>query len=256
MHDYLIIVSMKRICVFNEKGGTGKTTVGLFLAGYLAYGCGKRVCVIDYDYPSYHFSSMREQELRLLEIPQSPLSVWFRDNAEQSAAYDVMRFPSSGGTPVDVISFAGRAASGGYDYLIYDFPGAFTLQSPVSILAMNDFIDFVAVPMDTDSQSRRSALVVADAFLNAGISCCAFWNRVTLYESKGDRSRFRRGAEPFTERGIPVMDEAVREIRKFSRDSDEHLFVRSTLCFPQKYIRQWCPSLPLFLSELKSRIDR
>ena len=109
--------------------------------------------------------------------------------------------------------------------------------------------------MDTDTQSRRSALVVADAIQQQGIPLALFWNRVSLWEAKGDGGRFRRGAEPFLSRGMDVMDEMVRDIRKFSRDSSEMAFIRSTLCFPIRYVNKWSPAIIPFLEALKSRID-
>ena len=65
---------MKRISIYNEKGGSGKTTVGIMLASYLAYSCGRRVCVLDFDYPTFHFSQIRDQELEILRNPRSQLA--------------------------------------------------------------------------------------------------------------------------------------------------------------------------------------
>ena len=109
--------------------------------------------------------------------------------------------------------------------------------------------------MDTDIQSRRSALVVADAIARVGIPLALFWNRVSVWEAKGDGARFRRGAEPFVSRGMEVMDLVVRDIRKFSRDPSEMAFIRSTLCFPVRYVNQWSPAIIPFLEALEARID-
>lgn len=249
---------MEKICIYNEKGGVGKTTIGLLLAGYLAYCKGKRVCVLDFDYPTYHFSEVRRSEERFLRDPRSPLSVWMRDNAPALPPYDICRVPTNKAgvyTPAAVFPFVSGLRGSGADYLLYDFPGRFTQDEPMSFLAANGFIDKVVIPMDTDMQSRRSALFIADAMQRNGIACTAFWNRVSVFERSGTGERFRRGAEPFIQRGLTVMDEVVRDIRKFSRDSDEHLFIRSTMCFPERYIRQWAPSLFPFLESLTAFID-
>ena len=145
--------------------------------------------------------------------------------------------------------------AGGYSYVLLDFPGRFTFDEPVSYVAANGYLDYVAVPMDTDSQSRRSALVVADAMRRQGVPLVLFWNRVSFSEAKGDGSRFRRGAEPVLSRGLPVMDEVLRDIRKISRDPSEMAFVRSTLCFPVRYVNKWSPAIIPFLEALKGRID-
>ncbi len=249
---------MRRVTIFNEKGGVGKTTLSLLLAGYLAYAKGQKVCVLDFDSPSYHFSDIRRGEDRILENPRSPLSIWLRDNPSRVAPYDVLRVPVSRSDrfdPVQTIAYIDNVCSGDCDWLIYDFPGRFTKDEIVSVLAANGWIDFVAIPMDTDSQSRRSALVIGDAMVRSGIPCAAFWNKVSSYEAKGSGVRFRRGAQPFERRGIPVMDEAVREIKRISRDSDEMLFVRSTYCFPVRYINHWSPAVIPFLDALVGRIE-
>lgn len=250
---------MVRVSIYNEKGGVGKTTISYMLAGFLAYVKGKKVCVLDFDYPTYHFSDIRATEQAILSNPKSPLAAYLRENAQDMEPYTIYRVPTNKAgvyTPDMVFSIVQTAYAQGYDYILMDFPGRFSAEEPISFLAASHMIDFVALPMDTDSQARKSALIIAEAMTRSGVPCAAFWNKVTVYEAKGDGSRFRRGAEPFLKYGVPVMDEVVRDIRKFSRDANEMLFVRSTLCFPLKYIRQWSPSLLPFLEALVERIDR
>lgn len=250
---------MYRISVYNEKGGVGKTTVSVLLASHLAYVKGRRVCVLDFDAPTYHFSELRTSEERFLLNPRSPLSVWMSGNGGTVKPYDVLRVPTTSGSlyqPEEIFPMVMGIRPEDYDFLIFDFPGRFSQEEPVSLLAANGCLDFVAIPMDTDTQARRSALVIADALHRQGIRCCCFWNRVSAFERSGSAGRLSRGAEPFLQRGIPVMDAAVREIRKFSRDSDEQLFVRSTMCFPERYVSQWSPSLIPFLESLEDMITQ
>lgn len=249
---------MKKISIYNEKGGVGKTTVSCMLAGFLAYVKGFKVCVLDFDAPTYHFSELRRVEEKILSDPKSPLSVWLREHPSKVTPYTIYRIPTDGAgvyRPEEVFAIMRDITRQDFDYIIIDFPGRFSADEPVSFMAASGLIDFVAVPTDTDSQARKSALVISEALTRAGVPCTVFWNKVTVYEARGDGSRFRRGAEPFLRYGVPVMDEVVREIRKFSRDADEHLFIRSTMCFPDRYIRQWIPSLIPFLEALTDRID-
>ena len=248
---------MRRISIYNEKGGSGKTTVGILLASYLTYSCGKRVAILDFDSPTFHFSQVRDTELELMKNPRAQISLWLRNN-ETPAPYDIFRVPTTIAGSYDyddIMEVILNTCDENYDYVFYDFPGRFSEEEPVALLAANGMIDFVAVPMDTDIQSRKSALIVCCALLDSGVPNIAFWNRVTRGEYEGNGNRFKRGAAPFAEYGIPVMENAIREIKTFSRDSDELLFVRSTLCFPDKYIRQRCPFMFGFLEELKGIID-
>ena len=249
---------MVRLSIYNEKGGVGKTTLTVLVASYLAYGRGLRVCVVDFDYPTYHLWQLRESELSILADPRSPLAAWLRENPSEAEPYTVIRaHPGAGGvfSPREVFALERGIDPIRYDILLYDFPGRFTPDEPVSLLAANGGLDFVGIPMDTDVQSRRSALVVADALAGEGVPLVLFWNRVSAPESRGSGVRFRRGAEPFVSRGMDVMDEAVRDVRIISRDSSEMAFVRSTLCFPTRYVNMRSASIIPFLEALKGRID-
>lgn len=248
---------MKRISIYNEKGGSGKTTIGILLASYLAYVRKKRVCVLDFDYPTFHFDQVRQGEMDILKNPRSQLSIWLRDN-DVPRPYEVYQVPTTDAGTYSyeaLLNFIAGFREEDYDYMLLDFPGRFSEDEPVAMLAANGVIDFVAVPMDTDTQSRKSALIVCCALLESGVPNIAFWNRVTKCESNGNRERFRKGAQPFASYGIPVMEEMVREVKTFSRDSDELLFVRSTLCFPDRFMSRRCPSFFPFLEELVRYID-
>ena len=248
---------MKKISIFNEKGGSGKTTVTLMLASYLAYSRGKRICVLDFDAPSYHLCEIRSSELALLDDPRSQLSIWMKNHPGGPEPYGIMKAaPSDGDRPGvdDVLSIIETVSRGPYDYILYDFPGHFTEDDPAAYLPANGFIDFIAIPMDTDRQSRLSAYIVASALKGCGVRPCLFWNRVTSQEEKGGK-RFAVGAEPFRRLGLDVMEEKVRDLKMFSRDSSELAFIRSTICFPERYIRMRCPSVIPFLEALSGRID-
>lgn len=248
---------MYKVTIYNEKGGVGKTTVSYLLAGYLRYIQGRSVCVIDFDHPSYHFNEIRRNELSIVQNPRTQLSMWLHSNPVEFAPYDIYKAPIGSDGRYDhflIMQFIANLSS--YDYIIYDFPGRFTEEEAISILAANGMIDYVAIPTDTDIQSRKSALVVADAVHRQGIPCCVFWNRVTAVESKKNSQRFHIGGEPFRKIGVDVMDESIKELKKFSRDSSEMMFVRSTLCFPKRYIDYWCPGAVPFLEALIDRIEK
>lgn len=247
---------MVRLSIYNEKGGVGKTTMSYLLAGYLAYVRGKSVCVLDFDAPSFHFHAIRREEEQILQNPRSQLALWMKNNPPQYEPYAILKIPTNLSgfyTPEDVFPFVKSLSD--YDYIIYDFPGRFTEDEPVAFLAANGLLDFVAIPTDTDSQSRKSALVVADAMKRQGVPCVVYWNRVSVYEARGNGARFDRGSEPFRKLGVPVMEESVREVRKLSRDASELQFIRSTMCFPVKYVNYWSPSLIPFLEALVERIE-
>ena len=58
---------MKVISFFSAKGGTGKTTFNVLLASYIKYRLGRRVMILDFDYPEFNLWHMRERDLLYLE---------------------------------------------------------------------------------------------------------------------------------------------------------------------------------------------
>ena len=62
---------MSRQCVFialsNQKGGVGKSTMTVLLASYFHYVMGKRVAVVDCDYPQFSIQSLRTRDMQNVE---------------------------------------------------------------------------------------------------------------------------------------------------------------------------------------------
>lgn len=120
-------MAAKIIAVINQKGGTGKTTVSMNLAGALARR-GKRVCVIDAD-------------------PQGTATRW------AASAPDDAPFPA----PVLGLSAAGgkvhrevRKLVGDYDYILIDCPPAADSPVPQSALLVADLGLIPVIPSPPD----------------------------------------------------------------------------------------------------------
>lgn len=120
-------MAAKIIAVVNQKGGTGKTTVSMNLAGALARR-GRKVCVIDAD-------------------PQGTATRW------AASAPDDDPFPAS----VLGLSAAGgkvhrevRKLVGDYDYIIIDCPPAADSPVPQSALLVADLCLIPVIPSPPD----------------------------------------------------------------------------------------------------------
>ena len=55
------------VALSNQKGGVGKSTMAVLLAGYFHYVAGKRVVVVDCDYPQYSVNGLRGRDVKNLE---------------------------------------------------------------------------------------------------------------------------------------------------------------------------------------------
>ena len=242
---------MKRVSIFSPKGGSGKTTMTVLLSSWLSYHEGAKVCVMDFDSPMHHLRSLRESDLSLAGDPSSQLSARLREGSAPEP-YDILTVKAAEKEVLDTVD---RLSTCSLDYLLYDLPPGMGPEDPVTTLVTEGYIDFVAIPVDTDPLSVRSALVLADALRRCAVPEVLFWNRVSTTEASTDCKRLSLGAEPFTSRGFTLMDENVRELRTLSRDCSEMGFIRSTLCFPERHITPRCPSLLPFLECLRRHID-
>ena len=133
---------MKRVAIYNEKGGVGKTTITAMFSSYLSYELGKRVCVLDFDSPAFHFMDLRKTELTIAGNPKSPLSWWLQHNPTEGEPYDIISFPTAKDGlyhPGTVFPYLKSLLSADYDYVFYDFPGRFAPGEPVSFLGANRY---------------------------------------------------------------------------------------------------------------------
>lgn len=252
---------MKRITFFNEKGGTGKTLFNMLFASWLAYEKGQRVMVQDFDYPSYQFFKTRQHELELIKSDPNFAKMVVSDPYPLGRVFGKEAF-----TREELLAIIEqvRSQSNGEGYYIMDFPGRFLPNDPVHALAMAGLIDFCIFPVDTDRQSRSSALFVNSVLNNPKIlarcgktfqETMVLWNRETSQERRGSRDFYALADETFKSIGIPVCSTRCREILSFRRDGDVFGFFRSTVCYPKINIKRTAPWLEDIFEEILARIN-
>ena len=81
--------------------------------------------------------------------------------------------------------------------------------------------------------------------------------RAALQITQGELARegyLDSGERIFTERDIEVLPYRIRSFQKARRDSDERLFVRSTVCWPAKYVEMACPAVVPLYEEIRGLI--
>ena len=253
---------MKTIAFFNPKGGVGKTLHTKLFASYLAYGLGARVCVFDAE-KDQRIIRQRGSDLRLMSDAGSYLARYLKSDPVGREPYDIRRLGEGVENYTadylerltsDVWSFRAREDSV-YDYVLFDFPATFLEYSPAFALISSGVVDLVAVPVDTDADTRQEALIAVDLMRRNETKSVLFWNNVSADEVK--RPGFLEfGEKIFRDNGFEFMPERVRSFVKARRDSDTLFFVKSTVCWPEKYIRLSCPYLIDFYVALKDRLDR
>jgi len=248
---------MKIFTFFNEKGGTGKTTLTVLFASWLAYCKKHNVRVVDCDYPSFQLAAMRKLEVAYMK--ENPLSPMAR-LATLSAPYPLgkamvkERFAKA---DLERIASEIRRQCSGDGYMLLDFPGRFLAGDPAYDLIQRGMIDLIAFPIDTDRQSRAAALNTWREIrkINPSQKMVFVWNRETAQERRGTKDWYSAADAAFRGAGIEVAATRVRDVLIARRDSTTFGFIRSTMCFPEANVRRACPSLLPLFEEMKARLD-
>ena len=223
----MIVVSF-----FSAKGGTGKTTFNMSMASFLKYHLGKAVIVLDADTPEYNLYNSRVRELD-----------YKRKNGgiDESALYPVWKVLDV--TPEGIESLAGKldALRGSVDYVLIDFPGSCVKDDAIWTFARRGVLDLVVIPVDMDPMVLASALQLAEIFTHVGQKVLLFFNKV---HGKIPSEKYDAVAELFRSRGFRMSECRIKNALAMSRDAESGSnYLRSTICFPEKTVRDLNPQL-------------
>ena len=140
------------VAICNQKGGVGKSTMTVLLAGYYHYLKGLNVAVIDCDYPQYSLIRMKERDMRAVEQ-----SEYFRQlmvaqyGRIQKKAYTIV-----GSKAENARDAAGKLMkSGNYDLIIVDLPGTVNSSGVINTIVN---MDYVLTPIIPDRIVMQSSL--------------------------------------------------------------------------------------------------
>lgn len=234
---------MKVISFFTAKGGTGKTTFNVLLASYIKYRLGKRVMVLDFDYPEHNLSYMRRRDLRYLEregIHYSEEDFFPIESIDKMSAQEL-----------DDISRSFRDLSD-VDYLILDFPGSFAADDPVTQLMAEGYIDLMVIPVELDPMIIASMLSLSRILMDFGQRTLLFFNRVYGREPKEAYGRVR---EWFAEEGSVISEHYVKQSTSLKKEMDEKSHIRSTVNFPIAYANRNNPGITKLFDEVLEYVE-
>ena len=260
-------MAKKTITFFNEKGGTGKTTFAALFASWLRYNQGEEVVVYDYDFPSFHLGKFREVD-----------NYYYKENGglfqkmcdEAGEPYPIVTVGSSGVFEREqlreMVSGLKAEKGSGSGYIVLDFPGSFKSKDPIFHYLANGLIDLIVLPINSDSQSRLSALnvfrmmrhpdIMKLSGKDAGQECLFLWNGVTQTEAKAKDDRYDNYGRSLQQIGGKICRTRVKDIPILRRDPENPLvFIRSTRCYPIMNIRRYCPYLNDLFEEIKNELD-
>lgn len=223
----MIVVSF-----FSAKGGTGKTTFNMSMASFLKYHLGKAVIMLDADTPEYNLYNSRVRELDYKRA---------NGGINESVLYPVWKVLDV--TPEGIESLAGKldALRGSVDYVLIDFPGSCVKDDAIWTFARRGVLDLVVIPVDMDPMVLASALQLAEIFTHTGQKVLLFFNKV---HGKIPSEKYDAVAELFRSRGFRMSECRIKNALAMSRDAESGSnYLRSTICFPEKTVRDLNPQL-------------
>ena len=214
---------MKVLTFFTVRGGSGKTVLSAAFASYIRYTLGLRVLVLDFDGPEYNLYNMRARELD-----------YMRGNGIKFDADDLYIVDKVENREIDsleALSANLNYLKNEFDFVVMDFPGSFADGDAVCQLAMDGVIDLVVIPVELDainiSSSKSLALLCQE--------------NPELYE------RLRVW---FGKHGVRVSENIVKNSLSMKKEMGVKGFLRSTVCFPEKDIREKNPGIINLFEEI------
>ena len=222
------------VALSNQKGGVGKSTMAVLLAGYFHYVTGKRVVVVDCDYPQYSVNGLRGRDVKNLEKSETLQKMLYEQHERTGQkAYAVLTATAE--TAHETVGKYLAGIEEPVDIVFFDMPG--TVNSK-GVLKSIIHMDYVLTPIIQDRmvmQSSLSFLLALKDFIQQNPDMPLkeirmFWNRMDGRVSK--RLSYQYGLL-FKELGLKALDTVIPDMERYGRETspEERILFRSTL-FP------------------------
>lgn len=192
--------------IATQKGGAGKSTHCGGMASHLYYKLGRRVAILDADYPQFSLLKSRNEEVAQLRKDQAKKT---RFVEQKRPAYPIVECAIK-----EVDQKMDQFAQQGIEYLFLDLPG--TVASP-GIMALIQKLDYVFVPLEQEQKSLKSSFEFINFLAKSDqtVFAAAFWNRVKKAENKKIMTQINGMMET---RGIHHFNTVVEDSVVYKRE--------------------------------------
>ena len=244
---------MSRQCVFialsNQKGGVGKSTMTVLLASYFHYVMGKRVAVVDCDYPQFSIQSLRTRDMQNVEKSEY-LQRMLYEQHERTGQNPVL---TSG--PDKVLETALRLTDT-CDVVFFDLPG--TVNSP-GVLETIINMDYLFTPVVQDRMVMQSSLSFVGTlqdfirrYPKAPLGIRLFWNKI---DGRVSREVYRHYNSIFGKIGLQTLDTVMPDMERYNKEASAggRLLFRSTFFPPSEKLLKGS-NLDMLAGEIESVI--
>lgn len=247
---------MSRQCVFialsNQKGGVGKSTMTVLLASYFHYVMGKRVAVVDCDYPQFSIQSLRTRDMQNVEKSEYLQRMLY----EQHERTGQKAYPVLASGPDKVLETALRLVDT-CDVVFFDLPG--TVNSP-GVLETIINMDYLFTPVVQDRMVMQSSLSFVGTLQDfirrypkaplKGIRL--FWNKI---DGRVSREVYRHYNSIFGKIGLQTLDTVMPDMERYNKEASAggRLLFRSTFFPPSEKLLKGS-NLDMLAGEIESVI--
>ena len=179
----------KIISFLSQKGGTGKTTLSILSATYLA-SVGTRVAVIDADFPQHSFNRTRKKDILDL-VEKQKLEQGSEDssvNAEQVSQklpYAVVSSTISDATN----SLKILQTSQNLDFIFVDVPGTLNVNDMVDLV---DKLDLIIIPTEMEFKSITAGMETMAIIrkINPNVPMGLIWTKLKKQHRVAERQAY------------------------------------------------------------------
>ena len=220
---------MSRQCVFialsNQTGGVGKSTMTVLLASYFHYVMGKRVAVVDCDYPQFSIQSLRTRDMQNVEKSEYLQRMLYEQHERTGQkAYPVL--------------------TSGPDKVLETIINMDYLFTPVvqDRMVMQSSLSFVGTLQDFIRRYPKAPL--------KGIRL--FWNKI---DGRVSREVYRHYNSIFGKIGLQTLDTVMPDMERYNKEASAggRLLFRSTFFPPSEKLLKGS-NLDMLAGEIESVI--
>ena len=247
---------MSKRCTFialsNQKGGVGKSTMTVLLASYFHYVMGKRVAVVDCDYPQFSIQSLRTRDMQNVEKSEYLQRMLYEQHERTGQkAYPVL---TSG---LDKVLETALRLADTCDVVFFDLPG--TVNSP-GVLETIINMDYLFTPVVQDRMVMQSSLSFVGTlqdfirrYPKAPLKAIRlFWNKI---DGRVSREVYRHYNSIFGKIGLQTLDTVMPDMERYNKEAsaDGRLLFRSTFFPPSEKLLKGS-NLDMLAGEIESVI--
>ena len=244
------------VALSNQKGGVGKSTMVVLLAGYFHYVAGRHVVVVDCDYPQYSVNGLRTRDVKNLEKSEAFQKMLYEQHERTGRkAYAVLTATAE--TARETVEKYLAESSEPVDIVFFDMPGGVNSKGVLKAII---HMDYVFTPIIQDRMVMQSSLSFVSAIQDfigqhpdiplRGIHL--FWNRI---DRRVSRNLYQIYNEVIRQLNLNVLQTVVPDTQRYNKEIGigNRYFFRSTLFPPSEPLLKGS-GLDLLCKEVESII--